>query len=101
MPNVTGKSVKRKSSTNQNTKVKTKKDRHSSINTDILTNVGLVNNHSPQRKNNTLLDRPEVTLPVIIKIFAIVRYQNVQVNNMYITINFYFLLRRSMYILFT
>lgn len=34
-------------------------------NTDILTNLGLTNNHlSPQRKNNTLLNRPEVTMAV-------------------------------------
>ncbi|XP_016657812.1 putative oxidoreductase GLYR1 homolog isoform X1 [Acyrthosiphon pisum] len=33
-------------------------------NTDILTNLGLMNNHtSPLRRNNTLLDRPEVTTP--------------------------------------
>lgn len=38
-------------------------------NTDILTNLGLTNNHtSPLRRNNTLLDRPEVTPPVNIKI---------------------------------
>lgn len=38
-------------------------------NTDILTNLGLTNNHtSPLRRNNTLLDRPEVTTPVNIKI---------------------------------
>jgi hypothetical protein len=37
----------------------------SSSNTDILTNLGLTNNHiSPLRKNNTLLDRPEVKQPV-------------------------------------
>lgn len=37
----------------------------SSSNTDILTNLGLTNNHlSPLRKNNTLLDRPEVKAPV-------------------------------------
>lgn len=37
----------------------------SSNNTDILTNLGLTNNHlSPLRKNNTLLDRPEVKAPV-------------------------------------
>lgn len=35
-------------------------------NTDILTNLGLTNNHtSPLRRNNTLLDRPAVTAPVI------------------------------------
>jgi len=40
----------------------------SSNNTDILTNLGLTNSHtSPLRKNNTLLDRPEVTTPVNIK----------------------------------
>lgn len=40
-------------------------------NTDILTNLGLTNNHtSPLRRNNTLLDRPAVTAPVNIKIIA-------------------------------
>ncbi|XP_026805739.1 putative oxidoreductase GLYR1 homolog [Rhopalosiphum maidis] len=38
----------------------------SSNNTDILTNLGLTNSHtSPLRKNNTLLDRPEVKTPEI------------------------------------
>lgn len=48
-------------------KVKPKKSRSNSSagNTDILTNLGLTNNHvSPLRKNNTLLDRPEVKQPV-------------------------------------
>lgn len=43
-------------------------------NTNLLTNLGLLNqnnpnNHSsPIRKNNTLLDRPEVVVPVNIYI---------------------------------
>lgn len=37
-----------------------------SDNTDILTNLGLTNNHtSPLRKNITVLDRPEVTTPEV------------------------------------
>lgn len=60
-------SAKRRSnSTASQSKVKSKKERlNDSINnTDILTNLGLTNNHlSPLRKNNTLLDRPEVTVP--------------------------------------
>lgn len=33
---------------------------------EVLSNVGLLNNHSSPiiRKNNTLLDRPEVVMPV-------------------------------------
>lgn len=54
-------------SNSDDSKSKPKKARKSSTstNTDILTNLGLTNNHtSPQRKNNTLLDRPEVTMAV-------------------------------------
>lgn len=39
---------------------------------EVLSNVGLLNNQnnhsSPIRKNNTLLDRPEVVMPVNIDI---------------------------------
>lgn len=66
------------STSNGPTKNKPKKPRLNSRagksevnNTDILTNVGLINNHtSPLRKNNTLLDRPEVTTPVSLKIIV-------------------------------
>ncbi|XP_015366934.1 PREDICTED: putative oxidoreductase GLYR1 homolog [Diuraphis noxia] len=59
------------STSNGPTKDKPKKPRLNSRvgksevnNTDILTNLGLTNNHtSPLRRNNTLLDRPEVTTP--------------------------------------
>ncbi|XP_025412661.1 putative oxidoreductase GLYR1 homolog [Sipha flava] len=54
------------SSMNSDEAKKSKKLRlnSSSSNTDILTNLGLTNNHiSPLRKNNTLLDRPEVKQP--------------------------------------
>lgn len=45
----------------------------SNSNTDILTNLGLTNNHiSPLRKTTTLLDRPEVTQPV--KINKLIQY---------------------------
>lgn len=66
------------STSNGPTKNKPKKPRLNSRvgksavnNTDILTNLGLTNNHtSPLRRNNTLLDRPEVTTPVNIKIIV-------------------------------
>lgn len=41
-------------------------------NTDLLTNLGLTLNHShssPLRKNNSLLDRPEVSQPVNVFLF--------------------------------
>lgn len=69
-PNTSLKTPKRASTVDQNIKVKQKKDRRHSrnIDIDILTKVGLVdNNLSPIRRNNTILDRPEVTLPVIVK----------------------------------
>jgi len=63
--------IKQNESLNDNAKSKPKKVRLNSTtttttnsNTDILTNLGLTNNHvSPFRKNNTLLDRPEVKTP--------------------------------------
>lgn len=68
-------SAKRHSSTstpNTETKVKTKKLRLNASSAmgscstpKVLTTLGLMNNHvSPLRKNNTLLDRPEVLAPV-------------------------------------
>jgi len=73
-PDTSHKTHKRRSTVDQNTRVQKKKERrHSSNNIDILTQVGLVDNHlSPLRRNNTILDRPEVTLPVIVKhLFAL------------------------------
>lgn len=68
-PNTSLENVKCQLTADQNTEVKLKKKcRHSNKNTDILTNVGLVDIDSTfLQENNALLNRPKVTLLVIIK----------------------------------
>jgi len=67
---VSNTSVKRRSkakadsdTSNSNIKPKKKRARSSNAKLEVLGSIGLTNHLSPHRRNNTLLDRPEVQLP--------------------------------------